>query len=87
MCLAVPSKIIHIENDMATIDVEGIHRQVSVLLLEDAQVGDYVIVHAGFAIQRIDEAAAAETLDLLRQAMGLIPPEDEANGSGGASEA
>ncbi len=87
MCLAVPSKIIHIENDMATIDVEGIHRQVSVLLLEDAQVGDYVIVHAGFAIQRIDEAAAAETLDLLRQAMGLTPPEDEANGSGGASEA
>jgi hydrogenase expression/formation protein HypC len=57
---------------MATIDVEGVQREVSLLLLEDARVGDYVIVHAGFAIQKLDEAAAQETLDLLREAIAAV---------------
>lgn len=68
MCLAIPSKITHIENEMATIDVDGVQREASLLLLADAQVDDYVIVHAGFAIQKIDEASAQETLELLREA-------------------
>jgi hydrogenase expression/formation protein HypC len=68
MCLAIPSKITGIENEMATIDVDGVQREASLLLLADAQVGDYVIVHAGFAIQKIDEASAQETLALLRSA-------------------
>jgi hydrogenase expression/formation protein HypC len=72
MCLAIPSKITKIENAMATIDVEGVQREASLLLLEDAQVGDYVIVHAGFALQKIDEAAAMETLDLLREAVAAV---------------
>jgi len=72
MCLAIPSRIIKIENNMATIDVEGVQREASLLLLEDARVGDYVIVHAGFAIQRLDEAAARETLDLLREAVAAV---------------
>jgi hydrogenase expression/formation protein HypC len=57
---------------MATIDVEGIQREASLLLLEDARVGDYVIVHAGFAISKLDEAAARETLDLLREAIAAV---------------
>lgn len=68
MCLAIPSKIIDIDNNMATIDVDGVRRQTSLLLLEDARVGDYVIVHAGFAIQKLDEVSALETLRLLRMA-------------------
>jgi hydrogenase expression/formation protein HypC len=72
MCLAIPSKITKIENNMATIDVEGVQREASLLLLEDARVGDYVIVHAGFAIQKLDEAAAQETLDLLREAIAAV---------------
>lgn len=68
MCLAIPSQITKIENEMATIDVDGVQREASLLLLADAQVGDYVIVHAGFAIQKLDEAAAKETLNLLRKA-------------------
>ena len=68
MCLAIPSKITDIQNEMATIDVDGVQRQASLLLLADARVGDYVIVHAGFAIQKIDEAAARDTLKLLREA-------------------
>ena len=72
MCLAIPSKITKIENSMAVIDVDGVRRECSLLLVEDAQVGDYVIVHAGFAISRIDEAAALETLALLKEAAALM---------------
>ena len=72
MCLAIPSKITKIENNMATIDVDGVQRQASLLLLEDAKVGEFVIVHAGFAIQKIDESAAQETLSLLREAAELV---------------
>jgi len=79
VCLAIPSKITHIENDMATIDVDGVQREASLLLLEDAQVGDYVIVHAGFAIHKIDEEAAMETLNLLREAASLLDQEDESH--------
>ena len=72
MCLAIPSKITCIENNMATIDVDGVQREASLLLLEDAGVGDYVIVHAGFAIHKIDEAAALETLEFLKEAAALV---------------
>ena len=68
MCLAIPSKITRIENNMAAIDVDGVKREASLLLVEDARVGDYVIIHAGFAIQKIDEAAAMETLKFLKEA-------------------
>lgn len=72
MCLAIPSKITQIDNQMAVIDVDGVQREASLLLLEDAQVGDYVIVHAGFAISKIDEASALETLTLLKEAAALM---------------
>jgi len=82
MCLAIPSKITKIEDNMADIDVDGVRRQASLLLVEDAQVGDYVIVHAGFAISKIDEQAALETLALLKEAAALI---DGREGDGGPS--
>ena len=71
MCLAIPSKIVKIENNMATIDVDGVKREASLLLLDDPKVGEYVIVHAGFAIHKIDEADAMESLKLLREAVSL----------------
>jgi hydrogenase expression/formation protein HypC len=64
---------------MAVIDVDGVQRKCSLLLVEDPQVGEYVIVHAGFAISKLDEAAALETLALLRQAAAMV----EAGGGGG----
>lgn len=68
MCIAVPSKIIAIANAMATIDVQGARREVSLMLLPDeAEIGDYVLVHAGFAIQLIDSEAGVETLALFDQ--------------------
>jgi hydrogenase expression/formation protein HypC len=71
MCLAVPSKIMDIQDGIAVIDVDGVRREASVLLLEDPRVGDYVIVHAGFAIHKIDEEEARETLRILREAMAV----------------
>ena len=57
---------------MATIDVDGVKRSASLLLLEDAAVGDYVIVHAGFAIKKLEEAAALETIRLLKEAAAFV---------------
>jgi hydrogenase expression/formation protein HypC len=72
MCLAIPSKIIDLKDDMATIDVDGVRRECSLLLVADAAVGDYVIVHAGFAIQKLDEAAALDTIQLLRDTADFV---------------
>jgi len=76
MCLAIPSKIIRIDNQIATIDVDGVQRNASLLLLDDAQVGDYVIVHAGFAIHKIDEAEAMASLKILKEALALAEGDD-----------
>ncbi|NWF53590.1 MAG: HypC/HybG/HupF family hydrogenase formation chaperone [Syntrophaceae bacterium] len=68
MCLAIPSEIVAIKDNMATIDLGGVRREVSLLLLpEEASVGEYVLVHAGFAIQKIDKEAAEETLKLFEE--------------------
>ncbi len=72
MCLAIPSKIVKIESGMGTIDVDGVQRTCSLLLVEDAQVGDWVIVHAGFALHKIDEAAAMESLQILKEAAAFV---------------
>jgi len=77
MCLAIPAKIIGIQNDMAMVDVDGIKREASLLLLEDAQVDDYVIVHAGFAIKKVDESAALETIELLKEAAAFVENQEE----------
>ena len=71
MCLAVPSKIVKIEHHSGVIEVEGVARETNLILIEDAKVGDYVIVHAGFAIRKIDESEALESLKLLREGASL----------------
>ena len=65
MCLAIPAKVIKIDNYMGTVDMEGVQREVSMLLLQDIKIGDYVIVHAGFAIHQIDKEEAKESLKVL----------------------
>lgn len=68
MCLAVPSKIVELKDTIATIDVHGVRRDVSILLLpEDVSVGDYVLVHAGFAIQKIDKEAGDDAMRLINE--------------------
>ena len=68
MCLAIPMKISQLDdNRLATVDVLGVTRQISLDLTPQAQVGDYVLVHAGFAIEVVDEQFAQETIDLIKQ--------------------
>lgn len=68
MCLAIPMKIAALKDDhMATVDVLGVTREVSLDLTPQANVGDYVLVHAGFAIEVVDEQYAQETLDLIKE--------------------
>jgi hydrogenase expression/formation protein HypC len=72
MCVGVPSKIVKIDESMAIIEVLGAQREVSLLLLdEEVQVGDYVIVHAGFAIKKIQEEDAHENLELMKTMFGV----------------
>jgi hydrogenase expression/formation protein HypC len=66
VCLAIPVKVIKIKENLAQVDMSGVKREVDVRFLEDIKVGDYVLVHAGFAIEKIDEEEAAETLKLLK---------------------
>jgi len=77
MCLAVPSKITKIENGIGTIDVDGVKRTASLLLVEDAKVGEYVIVHAGFALHKIDEKAAMESLKILKEAAAFVDEKEK----------
>ncbi|CQR70376.1 Hydrogenase isoenzymes formation protein HypC [Sporomusa ovata DSM 2662] len=67
MCLAVPAKIIERSEFLGTVDISGVTREVSLMLLPDAVVGDYVLIHAGFAIQAIDEEEALRTLELFKE--------------------
>ena len=55
MCLAFPAKILQIEGDLATVERSGVKRSASLMLLPEAKIGDYVLIHAGFAMQVIDE--------------------------------
>ena len=70
MCLGVPMKIISKDGDSIVAEVDGVQKEASVSILgEDVDVGDYVIVHAGFAISRLDEEYAEETLRLMREVL------------------
>ena len=67
MCLALPMRIVSIEGDTATIAAPGLEQRASLMLVPDARVGDYVLVHAGFAISLLDEADAQDTLSLIAE--------------------
>lgn len=74
MCLGVPMKIITVDGDTVLAEVDGVQKEASIMLLaEEVQVGDYIIVHAGFAISRLDEEYARETLRMMRE---IFSPED-----------
>lgn len=75
MCLGVPMQVKTIENEMATCEIDGVEREASLMMIDDVAVGDYVLIHAGFAIERIDEEEARLTLQALRDALdqGLAP--------------
>jgi hydrogenase expression/formation protein HypC len=68
MCLAIPAKVVLMNaNDMAEVDIHGVTRTVSLSLTPDAEVGSWVLIHAGFAIQVVDEQFANESWELIKQ--------------------
>ena len=67
MCLAIPAKVIRIEGSSALVTIEDTEYNASLLLLDDVKVGDFVMLHAGFAIEKVDPEEAAETLRLLNE--------------------
>ncbi len=65
MCLAIPAKVVELrEGDQAVIDLAGVRKEISLALVEDVWPGDYVIVHVGYALQKVDPEEAAKTLEL-----------------------
>jgi hydrogenase expression/formation protein HypC len=80
MCLAVPGRLVEILGDgdlrMGRIDFGGVVRQACLAYLPEAELGDYVLVHVGFAISRIDEQAALETLQALKQIGEMTVPDE-----------
>jgi len=71
MCLAVPMKLVSKNGSTAVAEIGGVQRQISLMLLPEAEIGEYVIVHAGFAIQKLNEEEAKKTLELLEQIAAL----------------
>lgn len=67
MCLAVPGRVVSMEGNIATVDMMGNTRRADLTLVEDVAVNDYVLVHAGFGIRKMDAKEAEETLALFRE--------------------
>ena len=66
MCLAIPAKVAKVNGTLAEVDMAGVKRQADIRFLEGIKTGDYILVHAGFAIEKIDKKEARETLKLLK---------------------
>lgn len=79
MCLALPARVIALHDDeQATVDLGGVRRKVHILLVDDVAVGDYLLLHVGFAIAKLSEEEATRTLTLIDEATAsLAPPGSE----------
>jgi len=71
MCLAVPVRVVSIDGDNAETEIAGVRRRVSIVLTPEVRVGDYVLLHTGYAIGVVDEAEAKETLKLFEEIASL----------------
>jgi len=67
LCLGIPARILKLEGEMAEVEIGGAKHKANIQLVPDAKIGEYVLLHAGFAIQRLDEKEALETLKLLEE--------------------
>ena len=71
MCLAVPMQVKTIEDEVAICEIDGVQREASLMMLDDVKIGDYVLIHAGFVIEKIDDDEAQLTLKALREALDM----------------
>ncbi len=82
MCLSIPSKVTKIdENNMATVEAFGVKREVTLdLIEEDVNVGDYILIHVGYAMSKIDEKSALESLKVYEQMLEVMDKEEVLGG-------
>jgi hydrogenase expression/formation protein HypC len=73
MCLAIPVRIVSIEGDEAKTEIAGVRRRISLALTPEAKIGDYVLLHTGYAIGVVDEVEAEETLKLFEEIASFTP--------------
>lgn len=82
MCLALPARVVSIDADeMAVVALEGVKKKISLALVEDVSVGDYVLVHVGYALHKVSEDEARRTLAMMAQAGVLAEEIDEIRGA------
>jgi hydrogenase expression/formation protein HypC len=68
MCIAIPMNVKEINGNMGVVESQGVKREVGLMLMDDVKVGDWVLIHAGFAISKLNQEEAEETMALLREA-------------------
>jgi hydrogenase expression/formation protein HypC len=75
MCLGVPMRVVSINDEVAVCEIDGVKREASLMMVEGVGVGDFVLIHAGFAIEKLDEEDARQTLQLFREMLdqGVVP--------------
>ncbi|MDE2130704.1 MAG: HypC/HybG/HupF family hydrogenase formation chaperone [Betaproteobacteria bacterium] len=76
MCLAIPARIAQVNGDQGVVDMGGVRKDVSLALLDEVAIGDYVIVHVGFALSKLDPAEAERTLALFAELGAAAMPEE-----------
>jgi hydrogenase expression/formation protein HypC len=84
MCLAVPAQVLSIEGQEAEVDFGGVRRRISVVLTPEVRVGDYVVIHTGFAISVLDQLEAQETLKLFQEIEEFTAQMERESGGGGS---
>ncbi|MFH1448025.1 MAG: HypC/HybG/HupF family hydrogenase formation chaperone [Candidatus Micrarchaeota archaeon] len=67
MCYAIPARILKVEGDNATVDYGGVRKKANISLMDEVAVGDYILIHAGFAIEKLEKKSAEESLQLIRE--------------------
>jgi len=75
MCLAIPAKIVELEGESAVVEINGVRRAANVTFIESPQIGDYVLLHAGFGIQKWSEADVQEYMEVTRGLLDLADPD------------
>ncbi len=78
MCLAIPMEVKEIQLDTAICEIDGVRREASLMMIDDVNVGDFVLIHAGFAIEKLDAEEAEKTLQLFREIATVDLNEGEA---------
>jgi hydrogenase expression/formation protein HypC len=80
MCYAIPAKVTELKGDTAKVDYGGVTKKVNTSLLEKLAIGDYVLIHAGFAIEKLDKKSAEESLEIIMNMIEAVEEEIKENG-------